>query len=424
MNMSPLYAKQIKHKYDVLREEMNFKGDLQYIHINIYIYIYSTQIILNLKNEIELQENSKKFLYTQVAFFYNELNKINYTTPEESEFETETESEAETEAEGPTTIKAFFSITAHRGFYYWDFNSYLKAFEGYILENKNGVERRSGVYSAEGIYLVAGGENRNVQFYNMTIKNPDIPQIQFLYALPQSEQRVNTCFLHGEHPICIDSSGYAKKYHFLTTQISEFFYRQGEIFISGTQTREGMVVLGNTKGKLYILDMAGKLLKEDIYESNWKVQEVIEVRRRILLTADGYSGCFLHNIRNLNTPQSVQILNSNHWYQTIIALQNNQGYFAVGGMRGITEKGFVDIYHLKDNDNHAVLIKSKGNIERDGCVIQSIREIRSKIIVFGGNYACETLCMWNYAAFPEIGPQCWKDQTIDGIFDFVPAFDF
>ena len=136
------------------------------------------------------------------------------------------------------------------------------------------------------------------------------------------------------------------------------------------------------------------------------------------MTADSDS-VYLHDIQDPynSIPTSLQLLTTDYYY-SIISLKSHEGGFAIGGGRKSGDnKGFVDIYHLSE-DKIAISITTSGTIEGNGCMIFSIKELKTRTIVFGGS-SCEEICLWNYAAWPEQYPECWADQTSNDILDFI-----
>ena len=266
----------------------------------------------------------------------------------------------------------------------------------------------------EGIYIVGGNHDDDVKLYNMKQTTPK--QI-ILLASVSEEGHVFSCFPQGYHSaICLTSKSLARKYKYRGTYTGEHFYSASlpEFFLSGIETIDKYIILGTNNGKLYILDGEGNYISMKDYNSNAVVFEMAEVNRNRLLTADGSDGCYLHNIDDVHNILSTLIL----WeelteYKTILKLGSKEGYFAIGGKRN--NKGFVDIYNLEEVERI-----NQEDIEGDGCIITAIRELKSRIIVFGGELNCTSICLWNYAAQPTLNAYCWSESIPVIINDLLP----
>ena len=310
-------------------------------------------------------------------------------------------------------IPDFCSITRDDGIYCW-------RREGSSIYTSSGVFDDGalylkGVFSSDGILIIGGYSDKKVRIYQIANGSP--PTFNLLDTYSHQGTAVYHCFLYNsENVICLDNAGYAKKYNFQTRQESAFYYNPGEALYSGIQTMDKLVVIINgDTAKIYILDEYGNQINIHTYSSPSDTYEIAEVRRNILLSADKES-VYLHDIKDPNNiPTSIRVFIEDFYY-SIISLKNNEGGFAIGGNRD--SKGFVDIYHLSEH-NIPTRIKTKGAIEGTGCSIYSIKELITWTIIFGGPSGCEVICLWNYAAWPEQGPECWDSQPTHKVNDFI-----
>ena len=276
--------------------------------------------------------------------------------------------------------------------------------------------------SMDGVYIVAGGMDMNVKIYNMTLPNKSYPTLQLLNTIEHTNN-VNLCFkFDHEDAICIDDSGSAYKYNFQTLRRKNFYSNTEERLVSGVRTEKDLVIIGSFTGKLIILDAIGNLIKLHEYESVKKINQIAGLRGgSMMLTVDGDSGCYLHDIRNPYSPISQQIISGGNWYIAVTSLTSNSADFAVGGWsKSTTNKGFASIYRLSDDNTKANLLKSIDHMESETCCISCIKEIKIGILVLGGNYACKFICLWHYSSlWSDSNIYCWDDLTIDYISDFI-----
>ena len=363
------------------------------IEKNSEILEQTVNLLFPLNSENIILRNSWKLLHAQTNYYFNQ---VQYLIQEN------------------TALEKLCSITQNDGIYCWrrEGNDYISS---HVVDA--GSQHNKGVVSVDGILIMAGYIANNVKIYNITKDTP--PTFNLLSTHPHTNY-ILSCFLHNyENAICSDWAGYSKKYNLHTLQQSDFYYSGGKGIYSGIQTMDKLVILGGLdEGKIYILDEYGNQINTHSFSSIASIFEITEVRRNILLTANAGSGCYLHNIQDpYNIPDSIHLITGDR-YSTVISLKSNEGDFAIGGWRNSGDKkGFVDIYHLFE-DYTLMSIKTY-IIETINCDIYTIKELRTKIIVFGGDSDCEVICLWNYAAWPEQDPVCWNDKTADYIIDFI-----
>ena len=327
-------------------------------------------------------------------------------------------------------MRGFCSVTDYDGIYSWRQISVTKKnkYKGTQIYSTGLSLHSKGALNFEGIYIAAGYFDKNAKIYNITISlNSVRPKIQLLKTFNATHADcVTSCFIFNTtYAICVDRFGYSYKYNLQALTQEVFYHNKKARFWSGIQTSEGLIVIGALfEGKLHILDEQGQLIHIHQYESTGKVCEIAEIHKNILITADEDSGAYLHDIKDPLHLVSLKLLDQSKIYNSIIVLTSNLGDFAIGGRRRM--KGFVDIYHLNIGDSMnmtATLIKSKEDIWSKECNINIIKEIKPRVLLFGGNYACQ-ICLWNYFAWPPEQPLCWENQSNSGIIDFFSFIDY
>ena len=279
-----------------------------------------------------------------------------------------------------------------------------------------------GALLRENILVMGGSiDNGNgIKIYKIEAKTHSLT----LISTYKTSGYVKSCFPHiyKKSAICLEYSGIAMKYSEVA-EIEELYIdtKVGENFVSGICTMDNIIIIGGNLGWLHMLGESGEILNIYQYPSRYSVNQIAEIRRGILLTTDGNNGCFLHNIRNPYAPISTNLFKElDEHYLSISVLQRGEGHFALGG-GGRDDYGFLDIYHLKGNNLEVDLVRKKEEIQGKGCWINVIREITIGVLVFGGGYNCEVICMWKYADYwPLALPICWGVHTSDGITDILP----
>ena len=369
----------------------------------MYIYIYRKVSVKSQKSRSVLLKEGGAFVYKNMEKYSDMLRR-------------------NTQESSPLTT--FFSISKQDSILFWSFDSIKKSFEYTIAREPHMIsDDRGGVISMDGIYIVAGGRNKNVKYYNMTMGDI-IPRVELIGSLEHTES-VSMCFEYDSREvICVDEGGESYIYNNNRIIRRLFYMNREDKYKSGTRTEGDLVLLGG-KGKLTILDDSGELIKVHEYSSTNDVYGVSGVRGgSIALTADGNSGCFLHDLINPYTPITHLLLSNidgGVWYVALVALKSNDAHFGVGGWdKYTTNKGFVAIYTLSQDNQNARRYRSMQNIMGETCCITTIKEVRIGVLLFGGNNACSQICLWNYATlWTDSDFYCWQDHTVDYIVDFV-----
>ena len=316
------------------------------------------------------------------------------------------------------SLKDFLSVTKSNGIYLWGFNTFNTEYIKRQVENTVDLRYRKGAVGLNHVYLSAGCSDNNVKFYNISTTN-----INLLKTIDHGAY-VNSCFVSNYYQaICLDEGGLATTYDLKSLQKVTSYYKKDEKFYSGIETRDKLIIIGGDKGRIFILGNELEYINsyEDTPYTN-SIKEVGEVRRGIILTVNGADGCFIYNIRNPYVPIiPTRILDNDpsEQYFAIVSLESGEGDFAIGGKTA--DKGLIRIYNLfEEDDNYKT--KVLHNIEeREGynCNIITIKEVRTKTILFGGSTFCTKICLWNYAIWPAQPPHCWTENN-HAINDFVP----
>ena len=319
-----------------------------------------------------------------------------------------------------TSLDGFY-IVHSKGIYFWKYNSASNMFQGTnVTTDDERQEHWKGVMNLEGIYIVGGFFDYNVKRYDMNQITAD-PKIQLLNQYSELTL-VYSCFKQGyDSAICLTNYNKVIKIDFATGARKSFYSATTEErFRSGIETKDKLLALTTYKGKLILLDGEGNFISSKEYSAASSAYEIAEVRGNRLLTADETYGCYLHNIDDPKNIIPTQLLFvATNVYRTVIKLGNKEGDFAIGG-RINNEGGFVHIYNLRVGESlTAVKEQSKENIGGGSCIINVVREIKSRIIVFGGE-SCNVICLWYYAAKPAQEPLCWDHLVSGKINDIVP----
>ena len=320
----------------------------------------------------------------------------------------------------------FFTATWSDGISLWEYEKESEEYKSnqMIAYEESGQYRRGGM-NEEGIYVVAGYDNHNMKIYDMKYYNYPDHKIKLLQSFSHSND-VHECFFKNSVcAMCCDYDGYIKKYdlsnpHSIPTPTIFNKTALGRLY-SCMETKDKKYIIAGSKYKLYILDAEdGTLIDTLDYSANGGVYvyQIAEVKPNILVTTDWYTAS-LHDIGDIqNIPSSIKLPDIGYYY-AVIALESNPGDFAIGGWASSTNLGFVYIHHLEDNQTITTL-KYVDNIQGSRCdILVIIKELKRGTIIFGGDYNCDEMCLWNYAAIPNQDPLCWDDQTSSYIFDIV-----
>ena len=325
----------------------------------------------------------------------------------------------------------FFTITYGNGINLWKYSN-----KTYSLTQMIGNGRyKRGEMNEKGIYVAAGYLDNTTYIFDMKYLQQPGQQIKLLNTAPHphGDYGVYECFLKDSNTaICCDLGGFMKKYDLtnLSAIPEPTIFNKSSLseLHSCRLTKDKKNIIAAGLLKLYILDANDGTLKKihdysDIGGLGYASQ-IAEIGNNILVIADK-DAVSVHNITDINNPVSFNLntkilLNDIEFYLSVIALQSNPGYFAIGGQSSINPKpGIVFILKWGEN-NEITLLKSYKEIEGAGCDIYTIKEIKRGSIVFGG-YACTVACMWNYAAIPTENPLCWDDQISTTLWDVVPV---
>ena len=183
-------------------------------------------------------------------------------------------------------------------------------------------------------------------------------------------------------------------------------------------TKEKHILAAYT-GCIYIYDSSGAYIGYSNNSQTYYIIQMKEIRSNIILTTNGeyvYSHDIENNIIYLlldkDDPKTI--------YQTLEVLERNTGDIAIGGYYySGTEYGYVELFHLYE-DNSTLLPKSNKRWVGDTwCWIQIIREIQTGVIIFGGSYDCG-ICTWEYAVVPNKDPICFSIGDGHRIMDIMP----
>ena len=134
-----------------------------------------------------------------------------------------------------------------------------------------------------------------------------------------------------------------------------------------------------------------------------------EIRENIIITIE-FNYAFFHNISN---PESTIIqhivLNPSVMplLYTIEVLEWNTGNIAIGGYELINGYGYVELFHLGEDNKKLQPISNKRWLQDADCYIRIIREIQTGVIIFGGSGGCADICTWEYAVDPHKVPLCF-----------------
>ena len=321
-----------------------------------------------------------------------------------------------TQARNSPNPLQFFTKTDNIGIYFWEYDCVSEEYNSLqMLTEVESGEHNRGQMNDEGIYVAAGSSSNNVYIYDMKYYNYPDHKIQLLHSSLHSNS-VNECFFKNSvSAICCDNDGYLKEYDLSNLEVlppPTIIYNSSKGLKSCMQTKDKKHIVAGLQNELYILDAEGSLQHTLDYGLNegWYVSQIAEIRANILATVD-YNRTSIHDIRDLeNIPPSVKLPDVGKYYKSVVALESNPGDFAIGGQSVNTDNGFVYILHLEEDNQTVNTLKSADNIEGNFCVIQVIKELKTGVIVFGGDTDCTVVCLWNYDA-PDLAPSCWGHPT-------------
>ena len=136
-----------------------------------------------------------------------------------------------------------------------------------------------------------------------------------------------------------------------------------------------------------------------------------EVRSNIIVTAEGYY-VYSHNINNSSNTIIHKLrdkASTKTRYYTIEVLSGKTGNIALGGYYNPsgTIYGYVELFHLDENNGNLSPISGKRWVRDAGCSILIIREIQIGVLMFGGIISCADICTWQYATISHKEPFCF-----------------
>ena len=314
-----------------------------------------------------------------------------------------------------SSLTEFCTVTENEGIYYQKYNSNTKTFS---RENVTGLTKHGkGEMNINGIYIVGGYSNYNIRIYDMNTLRENTPTVKLLKTTSPSNI-VYQCFLQNyKNGFCTNPAGYVHKYNLETLQESMFFYKYESPFTTGIESSSGNIIV-MSPGKIYILNSGGVLINIHEYDGLPAVNNIAEIASGIFISADENYGCFLHNLFDpYNIPDSSRfIYETDIFYASIVSLHSSQGDFAIGGKA--LNKGFIQIHHY----DNLLGTKKYADLGENGCIITVIKEIKTGVLVYGGNEYCQ-ICIWKYSFFLDHplthDPYCFDPPVADNISDFV-----
>ena len=307
----------------------------------------------------------------------------------------------------------FFAVTKGDGIYFWEYEEVSEEYNHLqMISYAQSGEHSRGEMNDEGIYVSAGYGSDNVKIYDMKYYNYPEHRIQLLDSFSHTNDVWECFFKNSVSAICCDIDGYIKEYDLSnpnsipTPQVFNKTALDG--LTSCMQTKDKKQIIAGASKKLYILDAVDGTLQNTLdYSANggYAAYQIAEVRENILITADDSTASF-HDSQNMGPSLKLTDIGN---YEAVIALKSNLGDFAIGGNSDSTNRGFVYIEHLEEDNQTITNLKYVDNIQGEGCCITVIKELKRGIIIFGGDNDCREMCLWNYVAIPNQLPLCWDD---------------
>ena len=340
-------------------------------------------------------KNSAEYFYQLTEYFYNSYKHYLYIS---------------------TSFTEFITVTENEGIYYHKYDHITKTFSA---KNVTGpTKHRKGGMNINGIYIVAGYSNYNIKIYDMNNlkKYPPTPTIKLLKTTTPS-YIVYQCFLQNyKNAFCTNPAGFVYKYNLETLEESIFYYEKDSPFTTGIESWSGDIIV-ISPGKISILSSGGVLINSHEYVALPAITSIAEITPGIFLSADGNYGCFWHNLSDpYNIPVSTRYLyHTDYFYASVISLHSYPGSFAYGGVKS-DQKGFIGIQYYFGTIERL-------NLGKVGCSITVIKEIKSGVLLYGGNQHCK-ICIWKYAYYYQDhplyhDPYCFNSPVSDNISDFI-----
>ena len=311
-------------------------------------------------------------------------------------------------------IESFVSAEYEGGITLWEVDDPLNISSTYspIHSYNENRHHMRGVVDKNNIYIVAGGLEKKVYFYDLN--SPVLESTQ----TPNFSDQVFECFLkNSSRAICCDIAGKLSEIeldhpmHFSFPVLpfaDDSASTHNDNFRSCMMTSNGYILAGGN-ARTYIYDSAGNYINKFTTAPGGPVYQIAEIRPNILITAES-GRAFIHDISNTAAIASMVMSQDYGTYQAVISLSSNLGDFALGG------RNFIKIQHLEADNVSVNLLREKLNMPGNGnCTIRVIKETKKGVILFGG-YSCQEICIWYY----EINefPVCWDAHafTIHDIF--------
>ena len=374
--------------------------EINALHKNLYPISQISNMersIKNTKNELFLMQSSAQL------FYFKQWNRDHALT-------------------SPIPLQ-FFVVTMTDGIYFWEYEEVLEKYNHLqMLSLAQSGRHNRGEMNEEGIYVSAGEFSNDVKIYDMKYYNYPEHKIQLLDSFSHTDIVYECFFKNSVSAICCDDDGYIKEYDLSNPNsipTPQVFNKSAlDTLYSCMQTKDKKHIIAGGENKLYILDAEeGTLQKILDYSANGEssVRQIAEVRENILITAD-FSTASLHDSQNMGPSLKLTDIG---YYEAVIALESNLGDFAIGGLSLNTNRGFVYIKHLEEDNQTITNLKYIDNIQGYGCEILVIKELKRGTIIFGGDDDCTEMCLWNYVTIPNQLPLCWYDQTDGYIYDIV-----
>ena len=255
-------------------------------------------------------------------------------------------------------------------------------------------------------------------------------------------------FIHDYAAICCELTGYLQKYEFDSNMnLQPLPFRPRVVsppwifadiadnpLTSCIQMEEGLIVIGDKVGIIYVVDDAGYILASATPPTYaHAISQLAEVLQGVIMSVNrNVANGVIYDLRDINiqnhiTSTNYHGVNTNAEYTDIISLVGGgEGYFALAG--GIhwnccaysscpCELGTITIGQLLP-DLSINIIKSTGfndYVGGDDCVFMAIHEIELGIVFVGGVKYCTEVCSWNYIDDPK--PKCYSEN--EDIYNFI-----
>ena len=276
--------------------------------------------------------------------------------------------------------------------------------------------------NSRGIYVLPDSESNNIAFYYLSSfwSSPIIK--------PQSGHgwRGSCAFMDEDTVICsTQSTGNIYKYSIANNYHQQFRIASNDPSGNGFQTllvTRNNYILAAYRGCIYIYTSSGAYVDYSNSSETQDMHQMKEVKPNIILTAE-VKYIYSHNISNPRYTKIYKLLdyaNTNTKYYTIEVLEWNIGDIAIGGITDSGDSGYVELFHIYENNSGLQSIPNKRWVEKNtDCYINIIREIQVGVIIFGGDYDCAYICTWEYARTYHQDPTCFPLGGERYIWDII-----